>query len=198
LTLLIACFMLAGCGTGSDNQLEYRGAEYVPVAFKQDIFSCGLGVEGEFETDVTYAFYHPQFQMIHNSGDLYCVKSQIKEANAYYQDDGNYIWQVSLLAEDEGEDTIVPVVMSKEELDEVYQMENQEKDQAVFFDEIQQQATLTKISKDGVARGSIELALYKGKWYWRTEIIDESREQDGTWPEYIQPMPKRFQKKIKG
>ena len=36
-----------------------------------------------------------------------------------------------------------------------------------------------------------------GGWNGKSEIIDESRENDGTWPEYIQPLPETLDRKIK-
>ena len=195
--LLVFCLTIAGCG-GNNNgdQLEYEGKNYVPVTFNQDIFCCGLGVEGEFDTDVTYPIEGAQFDLIHNSGDLYVVENQAGEAANYYQDDANYDWAVSLFDEDAAEGPVKPVEVTAEELAYIGEMEEQEKDLAIYFDEIEQQATLIKNSKDGVARGSIELALYEGQWCWRTEIIDDTQEQDGTWPEYIQLMPESFQNKI--
>lgn len=194
LILVAACLMMAGC---SGDYWKYEGKKYVPVTFNQDLFTCGFGMGGEFEVDETYPVECEQFDMIHNNGDLYVVKSQADQATDYYQDDANYNWSVSIFAEDEEEDPVSPIAITPEELEYIYQLENQEKDLAVFFDEIQQQATLIKTSKDGVARGSMELALYDGKWYWRSGIIDDTREKDDTWPEYIYPMPDSFQDKIK-
>ena len=194
----IACLAMTGCGSStSGDQLEYEGGKYVPVAFNQDIFSCSLGVEGEFETDVTYLIEDAQFDMIHNNGDLYVAEAQAGDAADYYQNDANYGWSVSILAEDEEEDPVAPIQITEEELEAIYGLDGQEKDLAIYFDDIEQQATLIKTSKDGIARGSIELALYDGQWYWRSEVIDETQEKDGTWPEYVYPMPESFQDKIK-
>ena len=192
--LLTACLVIAGC---DGDYLEYEGKKYVLVPFSQDLFTCGFGMGGEFEVDETYPVECEQFDMIQTNGDLYVVKSQVDDATSYYQDDANYDWTVSIFDEEADEDPISPIDITEEELTHIYQLENQEKDLAIFFDEIQQQATLIKTSKDGVARGSMELALYEGKWYWRSGIIDDSREQDDTWPEYIYPMPDSFQDKIK-
>ena len=192
--LLTACLVIAGC---DGDYLEYEGKKYVSVPFSQDLFTCGFGMGGEFEVDETYPVECEQFDMIQTNGDLYVVKSQADEATSYYQDDTNYDWFVSIFDEETDEDSIIPIDITEEELTHIYQLEFQEKNLAIFFDEIQQQATLIKTSKDGVARGSMELALYEGKWYWRSGIIDDSREQDDTWPEYIYPMPDSFQDKIK-
>lgn len=196
--LLAVCFVMIGCSNDSEvDKLEYQGKTYVPVTFSQDIFSCVLGVEGEFETDVTYPIEGAQFDMIHNNGDLYVTEGQAGEAANYYQDDGNYEWEVSVFAEDEAEDLVSPIQITEDELDYIYELDDQEKDLAIYFDEIEQQATLIKTSKDGITRGSIELALYDGQWYWRTEIIDDTQEKDGTWPEYVYPMLESFQSKVK-
>lgn len=197
--LLLLGLTMAGCGNNDSKTdlLQYEGKAYEPVTFNQDIFGVTLGVEGVFETDVTYPIEGAQFDMVHNNGDLYVTEGQAGEAANYYQDDANYDWEVSIFAEDEEEDPVSPIQITSEELEYIYGMEDQEKDQAIYFDEIQQQATLIKTSKDGIARGSIELALYDDRWYWRTEVIDDTQEKDGTWPEYIYPMPESFQNKIK-
>ena len=75
-------------------------------------------------------------------------------------------------------------------------VENLPKEKAIFFEEIEEFATLTKTSKDGMVSGLTELAYYEGSWYWRSEIIDESREKDGTWPEYVQELPESLSEKI--
>ena len=56
---------------------------------------------------------------------------------------------------------------------------------------------LKKTSVDGFICGSTSLAFYEDAWYWRSEIIDENQEKDGTWPEYVYPMPESFQEKVK-
>ena len=134
-TLLLAvCLTMTGCSPkAGPNQLEHDGNLYTLVDFNQDIFSCGLGLEGEFETDVTYSVDDAQFDMIHNNGDLYCIEEQVEEANQYYQDDANYDWQISILAEDEEEDPVSPIEITAEELEYVYQLENQDKDLTLFF-----------------------------------------------------------------
>lgn len=85
-----------------------------------------------------------------------------------------------------------------EELICLYEIEEQDKDPAIFFEEIEDFAKLTKTSKDGIVSGVTELAYYDGSWYWRSEIIDESREKDGTWPEYVQKLPDSLSTKIEG
>ena len=57
--------------------------------------------------------------------------------------------------------------------------------------------SIAKISKDSVVRGTLSIAKYDGNWYWKSEVIDESREKDGTWPEYVQPLPESLNEKIK-
>ncbi len=192
--LLTVSLVIAGC---RGDYLEYQGKRYVPVTFSQDLFTCGFGMSGDFEVDETYPVECEQFNMIQNNGDLYVVKSQSDQATDYYQDDANYSWSVSIFVEDEEKDPIGPIEIIAEELDYIYQLENQEKNLTIFFDEIQQQATLIKTSKDGVARGSMELALYEDQWYWRSGIIDDTQEKDNSWPEYVYPMPDSFQDKIK-
>ena len=89
-----------------------------------------------------------------------------------------------------------PIDITDAELEQVYDIENQERDLALFFEDFEEQGSLFKISKDGVVRGTISLCKYKGAWYWKSEVIDESVERDGTWPEYVQPLPQSLSSKI--
>ena len=82
-----------------------------------------------------------------------------------------------------------PIEISMEDSEYIYNMENMDKETAIFFEEIKTQGSLIKVSKDGFIEGRIGLAEYNGNWYWRTETIDESRERDYDWPEYIIPLP---------
>jgi len=75
-------------------------------------------------------------------------------------------------------------------------VEEQERELAVFFEEFEKLGSVFKISKDGVVRGTISIGKYEGQWYWRSEVIDESREKDGTWPEYVQALPETLSSKI--
>lgn len=86
--------------------------------------------------------------------------------------------------------------MDAAELEGIYNIESRDRDLAVFFDQFEKHGSVFKISEDGVVRGSISVAKYNGIWYWKSEVIDESQECDGTWPEYIQPLPASLNEKI--
>ena len=76
-------------------------------------------------------------------------------------------------------------------------LEEMERTTSLFWEEFESQGSLIKISKDGIVRGTISIIKFDGCWYWKSEVIDESREKDGDWPEYVQPLPKTFNNKIK-
>ena len=121
----------------------------------------------------------------------------LAEANAFYADDENYVWYLLIDYDvEDKEGYSVDIELTADELAYVYNIEDKEKNLAVFFDELEKTASVFKISNDGVVRGTLSIGKYKGEWYWRSELIDESRESDGTWPEYIQPLPESLSDKI--
>lgn len=72
-------------------------------------------------------------------------------------------------------------------------MEDLERDKTIAFDDIENFASLVKISNDGFISGTASLAACNGVWYWRSEVIDENA--DG-WPEYVVPLPENIAKQI--
>ena len=58
------------------------------------------------------------------------------------------------------------------------------------FDDIEQFANITKISKDQTMFAVISLAKYKNNWYWKTEIMDDDDR------EYIIKLPSSLNQKI--
>jgi hypothetical protein len=124
----------------------------------------------------------------------------VDKANSFYSNDDNYVWYVVIDSEGDSEDSEInscPVEVTDEELEEIYAVEDRKRDLAVFFEDFEKMGSLFKISEDGMVRGTISIGKYDGKWYWRSEVIDESQERDGTWPEYVQPLPDTIDLKIK-
>ena len=205
--LLIACLcvtiLLAGCGVTADDSAyttKYKGHKYVSLEYPENIFYYdynGNSHDNFAEVDGKYPIDSEQWAMIWNAGDLYCIKRSIEEATAYYADDENYVWY-ALVDTDEEDNEInsCPITVTAAELEAVYDIENQERDLAIFFDEFEKQGSIFKISKDGVVRGTISVCKYEGAWYWKSEVIDESRERDDTWPEYIHPLPQSLSDKM--
>ena len=169
------------------NFIAFDGHTYKYVEFPADIFYYDLKNGGDFEQGEMYHLDGGQWEMAYCDGDIYCIRGKSWKANKYYNDNDNYIWNVIIETDDI--ENSYSIEISKEDSDYIYNMENMNKNTAIFFDEIETQGSLIKVSKDGFIEGRTGLAEYDGKWYWRTETIDENRERDGEWPEYVIPLP---------
>ena len=199
----IMTFALAACGsqtTDSADTVKYKGQKYVYLEYPANVFYYdynGSSHDNFEEVDGIYPIDSPQWDMIWNSGDLYCDKHSADAAAAYYADDENYTWYYLIESDEEdNEINALPVTVTASELEVVYDVENQEKGFALFFEEFDALGSLFKISKDGIVRGTLSIGKYEDTWYWRSEIIDDSLERDGTWPEYVQPLPETLSSKI--
>ena len=203
-SLVVGCgliLLLTGCNqqaADSTDIVNYEGTDYAFVEYPANIFYYdynGNSSDNFVEVDGIYPIASPQWDMIWNGGDLYCDKNAVEEASSYYANDDNYDWYVVIDTADE--ELSYPVNIMDEELDAIYSLEDMEKDKSVFWEEFEAQGSLVKISKDGIVRGTLSIAKCDGSWYWKSELIDESREEDGTWPEYVQPLPESLDSKIK-
>lgn len=192
--------LLMGCNQQTSETIDttqYEGTEYAYLEYPSNVFYYdynGKDSDKFEEVDGIYPIESPQWNMIWNGGDLYCDKRSVEEAVSYYASDENYDWYVVIDTEDE--ELSYPVNVTDEELSVIYSLEEMEKDVSVFWEEFEAQGSLVKISKDGMVRGILSIAKYNGNWYWKSEIIDESREEDGTWPEYVQSLPESLNNKI--
>ena len=197
----IVSTLLVGCNyqTTSDVDLvEYEGKEYACEEYPISVFYYtynGSGFENFAEVDGIYLLDNTQWEMIWNAGDLYCIKEKIDEANRYYAAEENYDWYIQI---DTEEDDVIelPIEVTEEEREKICDVENMERDLAVYFDEFESLGSIVKVSKDDMVHGIISIAKYNGKWYWKSEVIDDSKTRDDTWPEYIQPLPDSINDKI--
>lgn len=200
--MLTAALLLPGCKNEtapSSDTIKYQGSEYVYLAYPSNVFYYDYnGNENDHfeEADGIYPIESPQWDMIWNGGDLYCIKDSADTAISYYSIDDNYNWYILIDSEDVYETDPYPIEITESELDVIYDLEVLSKDTSAFFEEFEAMGSILKISKDGIVRGTLSIAKYDGKWYWKSEIIDESQECDGTWAEYIQPLPESLQPKI--
>lgn len=174
------------------DSISYEDEHYILLEYNADIFYYDYNNTVECEEDVIYPVEHPQWKMAYVNGDLFVHEEDKEVAEAYYSDDNNYEWHI-VVDEDEGEKKI-PLSMGEKDLKYIYQMENLEKDESLLFDDIEKFASLEKSSKDGIISARISLAYHQGKWYWRTEVIDDAK--DG-WPEYVFELPKDITEQIK-
>ena len=173
--------------TPDPDTVKYEGEKYSVLSYPADIFMYDLAEGVECEEDETVTLDGSQWRMVYNNCDVYCHTDDIDDANAYYNNHENYDWFVNIEYEDS--EKMYQITPSMEDFEYIYRMEDMDKDTSIFFDEIETQGSLIKVSKDGFIEGRTGLAEYDGKWYWRTETIDENRERDGEWPEYVIPLP---------
>ena len=200
IVITMAGVLLAGCANKhSDNVVKYEGKEYVCLEYPQNIFYYdyhGNSEDNFEEVDGIYPIASPNWEMIWNGGDLYCAMESGAEAREYYSLDENYEWYVKVDSPEDVEEQACLINVTAEELDSIYGLEELEQEMSLFFEEFEALGSIMKVSKDGIVRGTLSIVKYQGQWYWNTEVIDESKEQDGTWPEYVQPLPKSLSEKI--
>lgn len=201
--LMLTLVLLTGCGINaqaSGDTVQYKGKEYAMIEYPSNVFSYGYNGNSHYdvkEIDDIYPIDSPNWDMIWDDGRLYCDKKYAALANQFYANDENYVWYLLIDYDTEDPEVYsVDIELTADELEYVYNIDDKEKDLAVFFDELEKTASIFKISNDGVLRGTLSIGKYKGQWYWRSGIMDESRESDGTCPEYIQPLPESLSDKI--
>lgn len=192
---IVMILMMRSSYTDPDT-VKYDGEKYVALGYPADIFMYDLAEGIECEEDETVPLEGSQWRMVYNNTDVYCYTDDFDDANAYYNNHENYNWFVNI--DYEGGEKLYPIAPSMEDFEYIYRMEDMNKETAIFFEEIEMQGSLIKVSKDGFIVGRTGLAEYNGKWYWRTETIDESRERDGEWPEYVIPLPQAVSDEIMG
>ncbi len=195
IALLVLAVMLMYTNNDTDT-VKYEGEKYSVLGYPADIFMYDLADGVECEEDETVPLDGSWWRMVYNNGDVYCHTDDFNDANAYYNNHENYDWYVNVEYEDR--EKMYPINPSVEDFEYIYRMEDINKETSIFFEEIEMQGSLIKVSKDGFIKGITGLALYDGSWYWRTEIIDESREMDGDWPEYVIPLPEAVNNEIAG
>ena len=199
--VLIWNMLLIGCAkqnTENYNVVNFEGNEYELLDYPVNEFHYdynGNSHDNFEEPDGRYPIASPQWGMIWNAGDLYCAADRVEESEKYYSDDYNYEWYIIIDTEDE--EMSYPIDVNDDELNHIYKLEEMERKTSLFWEEFDAQGSLIKISKDGIVRGTISIVKFDGSWYWKSEVIDESREKDGDWPEYVQPLPETLDKKIK-
>lgn len=190
--ILIMIIILSSAGIVASqlnrDQIKYSGQTYVPLQLPQDPYTYYYDKEFEvYDEDTRVLLEEGNFQLLYANEDLYVLKEESKEAKKYYSQDENYQWY---LVEDTayGEE-IKPLSLKEIDLDYISDVEDHDRDMTLFFEVYEKLGSLKKISKDKAISGILSLGYYQDKWYWRSEIIDESQEEDGTWPEYVQEMP---------
>lgn len=155
--------------------IYYKGKSYVLLEYNMDIFTYGNNNVYEYEEDEILPVEHDKWNVVYLDGDFYILDKQVEEATKYYADDNNYEWYFMYEVEDEN--IKVPLDITKENIEYLYNLDNMERKDTITFDDIEMFGDIVKISKDGFIQGIISLAYYDDTWYWKTEVMaDETRE----------------------
>jgi len=213
--MMLMVFVFTACVANSDtfqweggDAFSIEGEKYAAVELEQDLFfydatlrenedGSGWNIVSEDEDgEHMYAAKSGTGEPLYYNGTFYCREGMEEEIITYYADDENYNWYVEFDLDD-GTVRQSEINVTPKELTSLYTLEKREKQQSIFFEGIEAMASLIKVSKDQLVEGRTSLLYTDGHWYWRTETIDESREQDGQWAEYIQPLPESLSEKIK-
>lgn len=125
---------------------------------------------------------------------LYCEKEKKEAIEEYYNDDSNFEWFIEFEQED---DYIrFPIDVTNSEKEKIYAMDQAEKEETLFLNDVTKMATLMQVSKDNVVCGKINLVYFNDVWYWQTEIIDEDMMKDDYYAEYVHSLPETLIDKI--
>lgn len=171
--------------------IKYNGKTYVYLEYNMDIFNYDFISNNYYEIDMIHPINHERWDMVYFNGDLFVVEDQVEKAISYYSNDKNYDWVFVL---DFGyEEKEYPISIRRKDLKYIYKMDDMKKRNSLLFDEIEKMGSLKKISKDNTIYASIGLAYNEGYWYWRSEIIDDSKEND---PEFVIKLPLSLNNKI--
>lgn len=188
-------FGLTACQSDVE-AITYENEKYVLLEYNQDILYYEFRNMNEqyFEVEEISPIEESKWDMIWVEGDLYVKEADAKAAQEYYSDESNYEWYVTV--EDEAGDKTYPVVLSDDDISYLYAMESLEKEISFYYEEIEAFGTLGKRSKDQMIDARTSMVRCQGTWYWNTETIDESKEKDGEYPEFVQELPEALTKQI--
>lgn len=193
--VMIACFaeslILARENRNSYDIVSYNGKTYVTLQYNADIFTYFFNADGYYDEESVQPVSHDKWDVVYCGGDLFVNEKQAREAEKYFADDANYQWFAAFDEDDAVRK--VPLTISKEELEFLYNIEDVPRSETVTFDEINQFADIMKISNDGLVYAVTTLAQCNDAWYWKTEVIDDSREDNA---EYVIKLPDSLCEKL--
>lgn len=168
--------------------VKYKGETYYLLEYNQDVFTYNFYYSGYLEEELVQPIEHKKWDLVYLNGDLFLPRKEVKKATNYYKDDKNYDWFIT--TEENDIETIVPITLTPEEIEYIYDLDNKEKKDTIVFDDIKQFADITKISKDKTIFALISLAKVNNTWYWKTETMTDDDQ------EYVIKLPKSLNDKI--
>lgn len=168
--------------------VKYKNKTYYLLEYNQDVFTYNFYYNDYLEEELVQPIEHDKWDIVYLNGDLFLPKNEVKKATEYYSDDKNYDWFI--IIEKDDTETIIPLTITEEELEYIYDLDNKERKETMVFDDIEMFADITKISKDKTIFALISLARVNHTWYWKTEIMtDDDRE-------YIIEVPETLNSKL--
>lgn len=168
--------------------VKYKDKTYYLLEYNQDVFTYNFYYNDYLEEELVQPIEHDKWDIVYLNGDLFLPKNEVKKATEYYSDDKNYDWFI--IIEKDDTETIIPLTITEEELEYIYDLDNKERKETMVFDDIEMFADITKISKDKTIFALISLARVDHTWYWKTEIMtDDDRE-------YIIEVPETLNSKL--
>ncbi len=168
--------------------VKYKDKTYYLLEYNQDVFTYNFYYNDYLEEELVQPIEHDKWDIVYLNGDLFLPKNEVKKATEYYSDDKNYDWFI--IIEKDDTETIIPLTITEEELEYIYDLDNKERKETMVFNDIEMFADITKISKDKTIFALISLARVNHTWYWKTEIMtDDDRE-------YIIEVPETLNSKL--
>lgn len=168
--------------------VKYKDKTYYLLEYNQDVFTYNFYYNEYLEEEKIHPIKHEKWDIVYLDGDLFLPRDEVKKATEYYSDDKNYDWFI--IIEKDDTETIIPLIITEEELEYIYDLDNKERKKTMVFDDIEMFADITKISKDKTIFALISLARVDHTWYWKTEsMTDDDRE-------YIIEVPETLNSKL--
>lgn len=187
----VIIMLIARANNYSGDTVSYKGKNYVTLQYNMDVFTYYFNSNDCYDEETVQPVPHDKWDVVYFFGDLYVHEKQAREAEKFFANDANYEWFIAFDEDDAVRK--VPVSISEEELEYLYNMEEMPRSETITFDEIKQFADIVKISDDGLVYALTTLAQCNDAWYWKTEIIDDSREDNA---EYVIKLPESLSEKI--
>lgn len=170
------------------DKVKYKDKTYYLLEYNQDVFTYNFYYNDYLKEELVQPIEHDKWDIVYLNGDLFLPKNEVKKATEYYSDDKNYDWFI--IIEKDDTETIIPLTITEEELEYIYDLDNKERKETMVFEDIEMFADITKISKDKTIFAPISLARVDHTWYWKTEIMtDDDRE-------YIIEVPETLNSKL--
>lgn len=167
--------------------IKYKGETYYLLEYKSDVFMYDLSKSIDYTEDEIKPIKNGKYKLYYFNGDIFCDKKDLRKLTNYYQNDNNYNWY--MIVDSEDEEIKIPLDMNDNYLDYFNKIETKPKKVFAYFEELEEMGSIIKVSKDSFVTGTTSIAKYQDKWYWRTEIINEDKEIDGSYPEYLIELP---------